>query len=180
MPGCRQTPATSAANRKLGTNPPCQDLTRLRGPTETRGWASSRSTSARVAALTCMRVLVCDLFAFCMAHIVISDPLESFHSRTPVPGLPQFRFPGRPEPNTQAFSNGKGGFEEFVLLGSPGTDRMDRRGRFYQNDGSARGTLSWGTVKKQAKDVRASRTSGKYVVLSTARGPWPAETLPTH
>jgi hypothetical protein len=35
--------------------------------------------------------------------------------------------------------------------------RLDRAGwRFYQNDGSARGMLSWGTVKKQAKDVRAS------------------------
>jgi hypothetical protein len=42
----------------------------MRGTAATRGWASNRSTSARVATLTCSRVLVRDTFVFTMVHSV--------------------------------------------------------------------------------------------------------------
>ena len=58
----------------------------MRG-TATRGWASSRFTSARVAALTCVRVLMRDRFVFSMVHIVTNDLLESVPSETLVPSF---------------------------------------------------------------------------------------------
>jgi len=67
--------------------PTFQDLARMRGRAATRGWLSSRSTSARVATLTCSRVLVRDTFVFTMVHSVINGLRESVPSVTPVPGL---------------------------------------------------------------------------------------------
>src|SRR5271154_2671927 len=67
--------------------PAFQDLARTRGRAATRGWASSRSTSARVATRTCSRVLVRDTFVFSMANIVTNGLPESVPSVTPVPGL---------------------------------------------------------------------------------------------
>jgi hypothetical protein len=59
----------------------------MRGAAVTRGSASSRFTSARVAALTCVRVMVRDRFVFSMVHIGTSDLLVSVPSGAPVPGF---------------------------------------------------------------------------------------------
>jgi hypothetical protein len=52
-----------------------------------RGWASSRLTSALVAAFTCSRVMVRDRFVFSMVHFVTKYRLESVPSGTRVPGF---------------------------------------------------------------------------------------------
>jgi hypothetical protein len=62
-------------------------LIRFAADIATRGLASSRNTSARVAALTCARVLVLDSFDFSMVHIVTNDLLKSVLSVTPVPSF---------------------------------------------------------------------------------------------
>jgi hypothetical protein len=67
--------------------PRYQDLARTRGAATAQGWASSPFTSALVAALTPLRVMVRDRFVFSMVHIVTGDLLVSVSSGTPVPSF---------------------------------------------------------------------------------------------
>ena len=55
----------------MSENPTYQDLARKRESAATRGWASSRFTSAIVAALTCTRVILFDrnCFVFTITHV---------------------------------------------------------------------------------------------------------------
>jgi hypothetical protein len=77
----------SEVHLQISGNRTYQDLARMRGTAATRGWASSRFTSARVAALTCVRVLVRDPFVFSMVHIVTDGLLESVPFGTPIPSF---------------------------------------------------------------------------------------------
>jgi hypothetical protein len=71
----------------LSGYPTNQDLACMRGATVARDWASRRFTSARVADLTCARVLVRDPFVFSMVHVVNNDLLESVPSGNLVPSF---------------------------------------------------------------------------------------------
>lgn len=60
-------------------------LIRFIADAATRGRASGRVMSVRVAALTCARVFVRDPFVFRMVPLVTKKLLESVLSGTPVP-----------------------------------------------------------------------------------------------